>query len=77
MHSTALIVSLLASLGLSNAISITSPSKDTVWLSGTSGQTIEWTSVSTDPTTFDIELDNQVSRFFVDVSRRHGGVRVA
>ncbi|KIR68209.1 hypothetical protein I314_01703 [Cryptococcus bacillisporus CA1873] len=59
MHSTALIVSLLASLGLSNAISITSPSKDTVWLSGTSGQTIEWTSVSTDPTTFDIELDNQ------------------
>ncbi|KAE8541695.1 hypothetical protein D1P53_001866 [Cryptococcus gattii VGV] len=59
MHSTALIVSLLASLGLSNAISITSPSKDTVWLSGTSGQTIEWTSVSTDPTTFNIELDNQ------------------
>ncbi|ADV23337.1 Hypothetical protein CGB_G1580C [Cryptococcus gattii WM276] len=59
MHSTALIVSLLASLGLSNAISITSPSKDTVWLSGTSGQTIEWTSVSTDPTNFDIELDNQ------------------
>ncbi|WVO21610.1 uncharacterized protein IAS62_002919 [Cryptococcus decagattii] len=59
MHSTALIVSLLASLGLSNAISITSPSKDTVWLSGTSGQTIEYTAVSTDPTTFDIALDNQ------------------
>ncbi|OWT38530.1 hypothetical protein C362_03885 [Cryptococcus neoformans Bt1] len=58
MHSTAIIASFLASLALSNAIKVESPSKDTVWQSN-SPQTVEWTAVDTDPRNFSIQLVNQ------------------
>lgn len=69
MHSTAIIASFLASLALSNAIKVESPNKDTVWQSN-SPQTVEWTAVDTDPRNFSIQLVNQVSKFFADVSRQ-------
>lgn len=62
MHSAAIIASFLASLALSNAISVESPTKDTVWESSGS-QTVEWKAVDTDPTSFEIQLVNQVSNF--------------
>ncbi|KAK4686052.1 hypothetical protein P7C73_g4086, partial [Tremellales sp. Uapishka_1] len=50
----------LLTLGLSaSAISVTSPTNTTVWSSGTSGQTVSWEAVSTDPTSFEIQLVNQ------------------
>lgn len=69
MHSIAIIASFLASLALSNAIKVESPNKDTVWQSN-SPQTVEWTAVDTDPRNFSIQLVNQVSKFFADVSRQ-------
>lgn len=77
MHSTAIIAAFLASLALSNAIRVESPNKDTVWQSS-GPQTVEWTAVDTDPRNFSIQLVNQVSKFFADVSRqgwRQGGRR--
>ena len=57
------LTTLAASLALStltSAIQVTSPGTSTLWSSGTSAQTISWQSVSTDPTSFSIELVNQV-----------------
>ncbi|WVQ78963.1 hypothetical protein IAT38_001055 [Cryptococcus sp. DSM 104549] len=58
MYSTATITALLASLALTNAIKVTSPDSDTVWKAGDS-QTIEWEAVSTDATSFVVQLVNQ------------------
>ncbi|WVQ77775.1 hypothetical protein IAR50_007465 [Cryptococcus sp. DSM 104548] len=55
MHATTVLASLLATLAVSNALQVTSPSEDSVWSSGDS-QTIEWDAVSTDPTSFEIQL---------------------
>jgi hypothetical protein len=53
---------LLALVSQISAIQVTSPSSSTVWSSGTSGQTVSWQAVSTDPTSFVIQLVNQVSK---------------
>ncbi|RSH93230.1 hypothetical protein EHS25_007584 [Saitozyma podzolica] len=60
MHANALYAAtLLALVSQISAIQVTSPSSSTVWSSGTSGQTVSWQSVSTDPTSFVIQLVNQ------------------
>lgn len=62
MHANALYAATLLSLvSQISAIQVTSPSSSTVWSSGTSGQTVSWEAVSTDPTSFVIQLVNQVS----------------
>ncbi|ODN98061.1 hypothetical protein I350_07703 [Cryptococcus amylolentus CBS 6273] len=55
MHSTTVLATLLATLAVSNALQVTSPTEDDVW-SSSGSQTISWDSVSTDPDTFVIEL---------------------
>jgi hypothetical protein len=69
---------LLALVSQISAIQVTSPSSSTVWSSGTSGQTVSWQAVSTDPTSFVIQLVNQVSertsaRAYEGVSARERG----
>ncbi|ORY34693.1 hypothetical protein BCR39DRAFT_514034 [Naematelia encephala] len=53
------IIAVLALGSLIQAIQITSPDQTAVWESGTSGQVIEYTPVSTDQSSFAIELVNQ------------------
>jgi hypothetical protein len=60
---TALLVATFA-----RAVSVTTPNNNTMWSSGTSGQTVSWEAVSSDPTSFVIQLVNQVSRI---LSPRH------
>ncbi|ODO08456.1 hypothetical protein L198_00186 [Cryptococcus wingfieldii CBS 7118] len=55
MHPTTVLATLLATLAVSNALQVTSPTEDDVW-SSSGSQTISWDSVSTDPDTFVIEL---------------------
>jgi len=58
---TKTLISTFAFLAIANAIKVTSPDDDTVW--GTSGsQTISWEAVSTDTESFQVVLDNQVSK---------------
>lgn len=56
-----MIFAFLSLLTVAAAIRVTSPSSSTVWASGTSAQTITWEAVSSDPTSFTIQLVNQVS----------------
>ncbi|WRT69734.1 uncharacterized protein IL334_006725 [Kwoniella shivajii] len=49
----------LSALALAGAITVESPDKDTIWQSGTSSQSISWNAVSTDPTSFVVQLVNQ------------------
>ncbi|WWC65868.1 uncharacterized protein I303_108490 [Kwoniella dejecticola CBS 10117] len=49
----------LSALGLTGAITVESPDRDTVWQSGTSSQTISWKAVSTDADSFVVQLVNQ------------------
>ena len=58
---TSLIASLILGT-LASAIQVTSPSSSTLWSSGTSGQTVSWKAVNTDPDSFVIQLVNQVSK---------------
>lgn len=60
MYTSFLATLLLAAVG-SQAITVQSPSRDTVWQSGVSAQTVSWEAVSTDATSFAIQLVNQVS----------------
>ncbi|CAD6565403.1 MAG: hypothetical protein TREMPRED_001159 [Tremellales sp. Tagirdzhanova-0007] len=55
---TSLIASLILGT-LASAIQVTSPSSSTLWSSGTSGQTVSWKAVNTDPDSFVIQLVNQ------------------
>ncbi|TYJ51887.1 hypothetical protein B9479_007510 [Cryptococcus floricola] len=55
MHATTVLATLLATLAVSNALQVTSPTEDDVW-SSSGSQTISWDAVSTDPDTFVIEL---------------------
>ena len=50
----------LALCTLTSAIQVTSPISSTLWSSDTSGQTVSWTAVNTDATSFVIQLVNQV-----------------
>ncbi|KAI9638867.1 uncharacterized protein MKK02DRAFT_41894 [Dioszegia hungarica] len=54
-----MIFAFLSLLTVAAAIRVTSPSSSTVWASGTSAQTITWEAVSSDPTSFTIQLVNQ------------------
>lgn len=42
------------------AATIINPAQDTTWAAGTDGQTVAWTSVSTDPPMFSLMLANMV-----------------
>ncbi|RDW75254.1 hypothetical protein BP6252_06396 [Coleophoma cylindrospora] len=55
------VISLAALIAVAQAITVTSPTKNTLWNSDNSN-TITWTSVSTDPTTVDIYLVHQASQ---------------
>ncbi|KZT62338.1 hypothetical protein CALCODRAFT_479231 [Calocera cornea HHB12733] len=57
MYPRSLLAALLLPAAL--AIQVTSPTQSTIWLSGSSSQTISWSSVVTDPTSFAIVLVNQ------------------
>lgn len=54
-------VALLALAAIANAIQVTSPDNSTTWSSSSSAQTIQWNPVATDPTSFTVQLVNQVS----------------
>ncbi|RDW85574.1 hypothetical protein BP5796_03899 [Coleophoma crateriformis] len=54
-------ISLAALIAVAQAITVTSPTKNTLWNSD-NANTITWTSVSTDPTTVDIYLVHQASQ---------------
>ncbi|WWD20348.1 hypothetical protein CI109_104824 [Kwoniella shandongensis] len=58
MYTLTLTSAALAALSLTAAIKVTSPDNNTVWKSGDS-QTVSWEAVSTDATTFAIQLVNQ------------------
>ena len=51
----------LALAACANAITVETPQTGDTWESGNS-QTVEWKAVSTDPTSFSIQLVNQVGR---------------
>lgn len=59
MHSSFAALVAVVFLGVSQAIQVTKPALGDFWQSGQSGQTVEWQAVSTDPTSFAIELVNQ------------------
>ena len=48
-----------------NAIKVEMPDKETLWQSGGGAQTVAWEAVSTDATSFAIQLVNQVSGWFL------------
>lgn len=57
----------LAMLG-AQAMTVENPTQDTVWMAETSGQTVSWEAVSTDATSFAIQLVNQVSGVLIFIA---------
>ncbi|ORX37645.1 hypothetical protein BD324DRAFT_622712 [Kockovaella imperatae] len=53
------VISAIILAALANGISVNSPNAYSEWQSGTSSQTVTWTAVSTDPSSFLIQLVNQ------------------
>jgi len=71
MFKSAIVAFTLAAVA--QAISVEMPAKDTVWQSGGGAQTVSWEAVSTDATSFAIQLINQV-RVVVALCVVHAGV---
>ena len=65
------ILSTVALLAVVNAIKVTSPGQNTEW-SASGSQTITWEAVSTDPDSFEVVLDNQVSHSPISFVRLRG-----
>lgn len=62
MHAPAtLAIAVLSLVSGASAIKVLYPDRNTIWSSGSSSQMIAWEAVSTDPTTFEVQLSNQVS----------------
>ena len=53
----------LLSASLITAIQVTNPTQQTVWNAAGGAQTLSWKAVSTDATSFVVQLVNQVSHF--------------